>query len=924
MTSPRTSLEKLRLESGSLIARRYEVCARIGAGGMGMVYRVIDRELNDETVALKLLHPHLAEDEDVFRRFRNEVLVARSLSHPHIVRTHDIGRDENSVSYISMEFVDGMSLKDHVSYQDEDDVTQRRPLPFPEVLSIYWQILSGVSYAHGKGIIHRDLKPANVLITADGEVKLADFGTARIVGMDTSITRAGQVVGTPDYMSPEQIRGEELGPSCDIYALGIIGYELLSGKRPFFADSPVAVAFKHLNEPLPEFEQSDEEIPRWFKDFVQKACAKDKNDRFESVGEMLSHIIECSPEFSKQSGIFPIDGTGFVSSTGGSGGFRAGSSSVKRTNVLDAKTSSTSSGSKQNSTEDSYSMGASSAKNTGGWTLTYDKQEVDSDEEESNVAPDVSSANARTPTKGRRLGGFLLVMLLAVLIGAGAFFYKNPKRGDEMVAQMMSLGSEDPVEPADIDEPISEEQRDKLRKELLGLDDLEGTEFESDEKPVQEKVATKGDKSLAEVQPVVSVPKEKVEVAAVQSKQSSSSSSSVAASSSSASVPAVKATPVAPPVPVSGELALKLNGTSLNSNGFSLERASSYSWEGSVKGFGKGGNELSDAEIRNNFSLNVFSVESERVIVRLKPKTLKTAKEASSETTVLGGFGELAKDRPETGAHRFDLVYNGEVLASQEVNFQFARVSFSRPASDAATVGGSKISIVRGPSVVDPAQEQSASSSSASSVAVSSVAPVVSATGSSENPTSVSAASSSLAGPPPGVSSLEYANQQRQAQPFQETNTLGSVPRLPAVNTTTSQPLSGLPPAKGFTPPVAEVPQDQSAGLSGMMNNPVVSNLDRYGGTFYFIPPDGGKAQPRALIINLQTVGTDISGDATIAGFDRFNVNGRVLARGLELDLTNTSQRIRLISGRKSGLLRGRYTTSGGTSRGRWEANRTN
>jgi serine/threonine protein kinase len=907
---------------------------------MGMVYRVIDRELNDETVALKLLHPHLAEDEDVFRRFRNEVLVARSLSHPHIVRTHDIGRDENSVSYISMEFVDGMSLKDHVSFQDENNETQRRPLPFGEVLSIYWQILSGVSYAHGKGIIHRDLKPANVLITAEGEVKLADFGTARIVGMDTSITRAGQVVGTPDYMSPEQIRGEELGPSCDIYALGIIAYELLSGKRPFFADSPVAVAFKHLNEPLPEFEQSDEEIPRWFKDFTQKACAKDKNDRFESVGEMLSQIIECCPEFTKQSGIFPIDGTGFVSSTSGSGGFKSGSGSVKQTNVIDRASKPSASAS---TAKGEYSLGTSTSKNSGGWTLTYDSVDLSPDEVEAEAA------GQRKSRKGG-IGGFLFGIVLAGLLGFGVFYFKSPERAKTLLSRLSAVGSGSSEQKDAVDEPVSQEQRDMLRKELLGLDELEGTDFEeplvkktnkssaennsagkTPEAPVSKnKEPKQAEPSKVEPQKVAAkTPEKKVEKKLEESSKqiaaAQSSSTSVVAQAQSSNSSSSLVSSAAPLVAVTGELMLKNKGAPIKSSSFSLEKAGAYSWEGSVRGFGKGGKRLSNDEIAKNFSLNVFNVESQRVTARLKPKSVKAASDAEVASIVLGEFSQLSRNRPETGAHRFDLVYDGEVLASKEVDFQFARVSFSRPSSNAATVGGSKISIVRGPSVVEPntpvatqdaGNLDSSRSSSAADPLINVQAPET------NNPLN------SLSSPPPGVSSMEFANKKvnREAQPFQPSSVNSGIARSPITEPPSAAPIpSGLPPAKGFTPPpVIENAQAPSIPQNTMENTIPVADMERYGGTIYFVPPAGGAAQPRAMIINLRTLGTDISGEATIAGFDRFNVRGRVLARGLELDLSNSNQRMRLISGRKSDSLRGRYTSSIGNARGRWEANRTN
>ena len=210
----------LNTKPGSIIAGRYEVIQQIGSGGMGMVFKCHDLTL-DDTVALKLLLPHLASDQGIFKRFRNEVLVARNLTHNNIVRIHDITAGEEGRFCISMEFVDGVSLKDIIYGIPGHESETQISLSFEQRLLIFYQILCGVAYAHNKGVIHRDLKPANVLISAQGEVKIVDFGTARVVGTDTNLTMTGQMIGTPDYMAPEQIRGEQLSAACDIYALGI-------------------------------------------------------------------------------------------------------------------------------------------------------------------------------------------------------------------------------------------------------------------------------------------------------------------------------------------------------------------------------------------------------------------------------------------------------------------------------------------------------------------------------------------------------------------------------------------------------------------------------------------------------------------------------------------------------------------------------
>jgi serine/threonine protein kinase len=305
----------MQVESGSVIAGRFEVVKRIGAGGMGMVFKAVDRELNNDVVALKLLLPHLAQDEQVFKRFLNEVLVARSLSHPNIVRIHDIGKAEEGYYYISMEYVDGFSLKERIGSERDSGAESPTslnftPLTFEEAVQILADIASGVSYAHSRGIIHRDLKPGNVLISKRGEVKLADFGTARMMGLNTSLTQTGQVIGTPDYMSPEQIRGEQLEPTCDVYSLGIIAYELVTGCKPYSADSAVAVAFKHLSEPIPPF---PEHLPRWYRELVEKATAKDKAQRFQDGLEFFAELQKHLPSVLRGTRFF---GTPALTETG--------------------------------------------------------------------------------------------------------------------------------------------------------------------------------------------------------------------------------------------------------------------------------------------------------------------------------------------------------------------------------------------------------------------------------------------------------------------------------------------------------------------------------------------------------------------------------------------------------------------------------
>jgi serine/threonine protein kinase len=289
-----TSEDNFGFKVGSLVAGRYRISELIAAGGMGLVYKVVDDALNGEVVALKLLNPHLANDQIVFQRFLNEVLVARSLSHPNIVRIHDIGKAENGYSYITMEYVDGISLRDKLdNYYDAHQAGTRKwpALEFNEAVGSLLRILEGLGYAHEQKIIHRDIKPENILLTQDGKIKVADFGTARIVGANTGLTQDGNSMGTPDYMAPEQIAGLELDATCDIYALGLMGYELVTGEKAFYGENIVAIAFKQVNEPIPHFASAELGIPYWFEQVITKAAAKQKSDRFQNTAEFARALL---------------------------------------------------------------------------------------------------------------------------------------------------------------------------------------------------------------------------------------------------------------------------------------------------------------------------------------------------------------------------------------------------------------------------------------------------------------------------------------------------------------------------------------------------------------------------------------------------------------------------------------------------------
>ncbi|HEU5157382.1 MAG TPA: Stk1 family PASTA domain-containing Ser/Thr kinase [Streptosporangiaceae bacterium] len=268
-----------------LLGGRYELDGVIGRGGMAEVYRARDLRL-DRTVAIKTLRSDLARDATFQARFRREAQSAASLNHPSVIAVYDTGEDTMGnapVPYIVMEYVEGMTLRDLLH-------ADRRLLP-ERALEIVDGILQALDYSHRGGIIHRDIKPANVMLTPTGEVKVMDFGIARAMADSAAtMTQTAQVIGTAQYLSPEQARGERVDARSDLYSTGCVLYELLTGRPPFSGDSPVAIAYQHVREdPIPP-SRVDPEIPRWADAIVLKAMAKDAAMRYQSAAEMRSDI----------------------------------------------------------------------------------------------------------------------------------------------------------------------------------------------------------------------------------------------------------------------------------------------------------------------------------------------------------------------------------------------------------------------------------------------------------------------------------------------------------------------------------------------------------------------------------------------------------------------------------------------------------
>jgi serine/threonine-protein kinase len=265
---------------GQLFADRYEIQSVLGRGGMGIVYKAQDRDL-DDVVAIKTLRSEaLSADPTLLDRFKQEIRLARKITHPNILRTHDLG-ETNGLRYLSMEFVKGITLKQMVE--------QDQLIPTPVALRVAKQICAGLAAAHEVGVIHRDIKPQNIIIEPTGGLKVMDFGIARLT-QERGMTATGTVIGTPDYMSPEQARGLNLDFRSDIYSTGVVFYELFTGTLPFEGDSPLAVVLKHVQEKPPSPQAKNPKIDPKIAAIILKCMLKDPDDRFQSVNQLYEAL----------------------------------------------------------------------------------------------------------------------------------------------------------------------------------------------------------------------------------------------------------------------------------------------------------------------------------------------------------------------------------------------------------------------------------------------------------------------------------------------------------------------------------------------------------------------------------------------------------------------------------------------------------
>src|SRR5262247_305886 len=272
------------LPPGTMLAGRYQIVNLLGVGGMGAVYKAFDRQLT-RIVALKTILPEMASTPTALKRLKQEVLLAQSIVHKNVVRIFDIGEDEGT-KFITMDFIEGADLKTLI--------TQRGKLPATEAAEIIRQVCQGLETAHAAGVVHRDLKPQNIMIEKDGHVVVMDFGIANS-GQSRGVTQTGAFLGTPEYMSPEQAKTEDLDARSDIFSLGLIFYELLTGKLPFQGKTVLETMFKRTTEravPPVEVERS---VPKSANDIVNKCLQIEREQRYQSVTELLEDLETFDP-----------------------------------------------------------------------------------------------------------------------------------------------------------------------------------------------------------------------------------------------------------------------------------------------------------------------------------------------------------------------------------------------------------------------------------------------------------------------------------------------------------------------------------------------------------------------------------------------------------------------------------------------------
>jgi serine/threonine-protein kinase len=279
--SPTKTLETPteELTRGTTFAGRYEIIEELGKGGMGKVYRAEDKKIKEE-VALKLIKTEIASDKKTIERFSNELKMARKIAHRNVCRMYDLG-EEKGTHFITMEYVPGEDLKRLVRKVGQFSAGK--------TISIAKQVCEGLAEAHRLGVVHRDLKPQNIMVDEDGNARIMDFGIARSV-KGKGITGAGVMIGTPEYMSPEQAEVKEVDQRSDIYSLGVILYEMVTGRVPFEGETPLSIAMKHKSEMPKDPRELNSQIPEDLSRVILRCLEKDKEKRYQSAGEVQSEL----------------------------------------------------------------------------------------------------------------------------------------------------------------------------------------------------------------------------------------------------------------------------------------------------------------------------------------------------------------------------------------------------------------------------------------------------------------------------------------------------------------------------------------------------------------------------------------------------------------------------------------------------------
>lgn len=268
------------MTEGLLLNGRYQLLEKVGSGGMATVYKALDNALG-RNVAIKVMHQSLTSDEAFLQRFTQEAHAAANLTHPNIVTVHDIGQDGQR-HYIVMEFVEGRTLKELVRMHNKNG----QLMPIKRTLDLIIQVCNGIGYAHRANLVHCDVKPQNILVTLDDRVKVADFGIARAMSrVNQPLEPDGQVWGTPQYFAPEQAAGKPATPAADVYAIGVVLFEMLGGRTPFQADTPTAVALQHMHTRPPLVSQLNPAVPTQLEQILQKVLSKEPSGRYRTAGQ---------------------------------------------------------------------------------------------------------------------------------------------------------------------------------------------------------------------------------------------------------------------------------------------------------------------------------------------------------------------------------------------------------------------------------------------------------------------------------------------------------------------------------------------------------------------------------------------------------------------------------------------------------------